>query len=60
MKNNDLVKENEKQAGNIRKKELAMADKTTKMKAIEKTKMLDLSEDNNFGKVQNIERQEPN
>ena len=58
--NNDLAKKNKKQAGNVRKKELVMADKAAKMKAAERTKLLDLNEENDFGKVQKIERQEPN
>ena len=58
--NNDLAKKNKKQAGTVRKKELVIADKAAKMKAIERTKMLDLSEKNNFGKVQKVERQDPN
>jgi len=46
-------------AKNIHKKEMTTADRNTKMKIAETTKKLDLSKENNFGKIQSIERQDP-
>ena len=45
-------------AKNVKKKELVMADKTMKRKTAETTKKLELSKDNNFGKIQKVEYKE--